>query len=409
MDVQPEGKKVTAGVRAARSTRSPRTSSRSSRTSSRAASASRPQPQPNQPGGVATSSTPSRASSATCARTRSSSTRREDDIARDPGARRAPRHARSSITNQPRARDPAEEPRGRGDGQVLQTLIDATTLFGSSGGSLGSISTRPHGTAARTPARSPGPPAPARPSPRAAPSNEEKPAVVADKASNSLIIAASKEQFDRLKHVIDADRRPEVAGADRGGARSSSRSTTRSASRSSSAGLDDNGLEPHGGPSGFGGTYFGQTEFADRDGDGYVHRPRPALRRRDGGAAPTGLVGGIFASGQVPFIFRVAQHDHAKTRVLQLPSIVTTDNEEATIRVLDEQATTEQHGQRAAATRPAASAASRRRAPRSRSARTSPTTTTCCSTSTSRSPASRASRRCSATARSPPTSSGATS
>ena len=42
----------------------------------------------------------------------------------------------------------------------------------------------------------------------------------------------------------------------------------------------------------------------------------------------------------MPLIYR-ALNTIKKTRVLQLPSIVTTDNEEATIRVLDEQATTD--------------------------------------------------------------------
>ena len=104
------------------------------------------------------------------------------------------------------------------------------------------------------------------------------------------------------------------------------------------AGMDDNGLKNGAPASFFGGTNYGLTTFADRDGDGtFTDRIPPFVA--EGGNAPTGVIGGIFASGQVPFIYR-ALNTVRKTRVLQLPSIVTTDNEEATIRVLDEQATT---------------------------------------------------------------------
>jgi type II secretory pathway component GspD/PulD (secretin) len=59
-----------------------------------------------------------------------------------------------------------------------------------------------------------------------------------------------------------------------------------------------------------------------------------------GGASPGGVIGGVFAAGQVPLIYN-ALDTIKKTKILQLPSIVTTDNQEATIEVKDEQAVTE--------------------------------------------------------------------
>ena len=59
-----------------------------------------------------------------------------------------------------------------------------------------------------------------------------------------------------------------------------------------------------------------------------------------GGPAPTGLVGGIFALGQIPLLFNLL-NTVSQTRILQLPSIVAADNEEAVIRVLERQATSQ--------------------------------------------------------------------
>lgn len=221
--------------------------------------------------------------------------------------------------------------------QVLQTLIDGTTLFGSSGGvSSSSSSRRTGGTTNRNTGATPRTPVTSVPG-GASPEDEEKPAVVADKASNSLIIAASQDQFNRLKSVIEQiDVRKSQVLIEAALVELSLDDSYRFAVEL--AGLDNNGLKDGAGPSFFGGTNYGLTTFADRDGDGtFTDRIPPFVA--EGGNAPTGVVGGIFASGQVPFIYR-ALNTVRKTRVLQLPSIVTTDNEEATIRVLDEQATT---------------------------------------------------------------------
>lgn len=221
--------------------------------------------------------------------------------------------------------------------QVLQTLIDGTTLFGTSGGVSSSASARRTSGGNRTSTTAPRTPTGAAPGASANPEDEEKPAVVAEKASNSLIIAASKEQYERLKMIIEEiDRRKQQVLIEAALVELSLDDSFRFAVEI--AGLDDNGLNKGGDASLFGGTSFGLTEFADRDGDGtFTDRLPPYIV--SGGAAPTGVSGGIFASGQVPFIYR-ALATTRKTRVLQLPSVVTTDNEEATIKVLEEQATT---------------------------------------------------------------------
>lgn len=223
--------------------------------------------------------------------------------------------------------------------QVLQSLIEGTTLFGGAttgtfGGSRrpGTTGTRP-GTSAPRPAGGPTPPG------AVSPEMQEKPTVVAEEASNSLIIAAGEQQFKDLEiiiNLIDVPKSQVLIEA------ALIELTLDDAYKFAVelAGLDDNGLGgSDAAASAFGGTTFGLTEFADRDGDGlFTDRLPPFIST--GGVAPTGLIGGIFASGQAPLVFR-ALNTVTKTRVLQLPSVVTSDNVEAEIKVLDEQPTTD--------------------------------------------------------------------
>jgi general secretion pathway protein D len=221
---------------------------------------------------------------------------------------------------------------------VLQTLIDGTTLFGASGGTFGTGARRTTSGPTRTTSTTRGPTGPVPPGVATSPEQQEKPTVVADEASNSLIIAASASQFADLKLIIQQiDIRKSQVLIEAALIELSLEDAYRFAVEL--AGLDDNGTNPHAGPSAFGGTSFGLTEFGDRDGDGLFTDRLPGFIL-NGGAAPTGAVGGIFAAGQVPLIYR-ALNTITKTRVLQLPSVVTSDNEEATIAVLEEQATTD--------------------------------------------------------------------
>ncbi len=223
--------------------------------------------------------------------------------------------------------------------QVLTSLIEGTTLFGTSGGGSYSGSTRrtPSSTGGRAPSPRPSGGA-TPPSGGGSPEQQEKPTVVAEEASNSLIIAAGERQFNDLETII---KQIDVAKSQVLIEAALIELTLDDAYKFAVelAGLDDNGLKANGGASGFGGTTFGLTEFADRNGDGlFTDRLPPFVSA--GGAAPTGLIGGIFASGQAPLVFR-ALNTVTKTRVLQLPSIVTSDNVDASIAVLDEQPTTD--------------------------------------------------------------------
>jgi general secretion pathway protein D len=222
--------------------------------------------------------------------------------------------------------------------QVLTSLIEGTTLFGASAGGLSTSSRRTTGTSGRTTGPTPRPAGATNPNLVTSPENQEKPVVVADEASNSLIIAAGAEQFRQLELIIkEIDVRKMQVLIEAALIELSLDDSFKFAVELGM--LDDNGLGAHAGPSGFGGTSFGLTEYFDRDEDGlFTDRLPPFVGT--GGASPTGIIGGIFAAGQVPLIYR-ALNTVKCTRVLQMPSIVTADNEDATIKVLDEQATTD--------------------------------------------------------------------
>lgn len=222
--------------------------------------------------------------------------------------------------------------------QVLTSLIEGTSLFGTTGGGVGGSSNRrTTGGGRSTSGTGTRPNVPVNPNITQSPEQQEKPTVVADEASNSLIIAAGELQYKQIERIIDEiDLRKKQVLIEAALIELSLDDSFKFAVELGA--LDDNGLGAHAGPSGFAGTNFGLTEFADKDGDlRFTDRIPPFVNV--GGAAPTGLIGGIFAAGQVPLIYR-ALNTVKRTRVLQLPSIVTADNEEATIKVLDEQATT---------------------------------------------------------------------
>jgi general secretion pathway protein D len=208
--------------------------------------------------------------------------------------------------------------------EVLQALIEQSTFFGTGAGATGGGTGRPAG------GRPPGSEVPAE--------DQEKPAVVADVASNSLLIAATPRQYEELKRIIaQIDvKKPQVLIE-----AALIELTLEDAYRwqVELGAADDAGLVSDDAVSGFGFTTFGLQEFADKDGDTFFTDRIPGFVNQ-GGAAPTGLVGGIFAAGQVPLIFNLLNSIET-SRILQLPSIVTADNEEAVIRVLDRQATSQ--------------------------------------------------------------------
>ncbi len=212
--------------------------------------------------------------------------------------------------------------------EVISSLIEATSLFGSASGTGGAgANNRPGG----------------RPTPRGGDGgdvrDEEKPAVVADIKSNSLIIAATERQFEQIKRIIEEiDIKKSQVLIEAALIELSLDDAYR---LSVELGLaDPNGLVNNDEVSGFGGTQYGLTTFADKDGDTFFTDRIPPFVDSDANDPPTGLVGGIFAFGQVPLIFNVL-NTISRTRILQLPSIVTADNEEAFIEVKDQQSTTQ--------------------------------------------------------------------
>jgi general secretion pathway protein D len=206
--------------------------------------------------------------------------------------------------------------------EVLTTLIEAASIFGVASGSTTGSTGRPRsGTTAAGGERHS--------------REEEKPAVVADVKSNSLIIAATKRQFEELQRVIEAiDIKKDQVLIEAALIELTLDDSYRLAIELGLA--DDEGLDGDG-AGGFGFTSFGQTVFADKDGDTFFTDRIPPFIDSDATSAPSGLVGGIFAFGQVPLIFNVL-NSVSQSRILQLPSIVTADNEEAVIEVKDEQA-----------------------------------------------------------------------
>ena len=208
--------------------------------------------------------------------------------------------------------------------EVLSSLIEAASVFGTGAASTSTGAARPR----------PGTTSGATSNPR----DEEKPAVVADVKSNSLIIAATKRQFEELKRVIDEiDIKKDQVLIEAALIELTLDDSYRLAIELGLA--DDAGVVKKDAVSGFGFTNFGQTVFADKNGDTFFTDRIPPFVDSDSNSAPSGLVGGIFAFGQVPLIFNVL-NSVTQSRILQLPSLVTADNEEAVIEVTDEQAYT---------------------------------------------------------------------
>jgi len=204
---------------------------------------------------------------------------------------------------------------------VLSTLIEAASIFGTAAGAGGTGGGRPRSTGARAPSNA---------------REEEKPAVVADVKSNSLIIAATKRQFEELQRVIDEiDIKKDQVLIEAALIELTLDDSYKLAIELGIA--EDGGLTHDDQVSAFGFTSFGQTQFADTNGDTFFTDRIPPFVNSGDTPAPTGLVGGIFAFGQVPLIFNVL-NSITQSRILQLPSLVTADNEEAVIEVKDEQA-----------------------------------------------------------------------
>ncbi|MSR48120.1 MAG: hypothetical protein EXS13_13855 [Planctomycetes bacterium] len=197
---------------------------------------------------------------------------------------------------------------------VLQSVVDGSRTSGSS-------SRRGGGAAGGGP-----PSAGAQPSGGSSGGTGEQPVVIVpDVDTNSLVITASKTRYAQLLEIMKRlDVRPhqvliqaalieitdslnEILGVEL-------------------AGVDANATSK----SGFGITSFGLTSLVDTDGDGF-----PDSRSLNDPLSK-GLTGGIFdpTDFALPFVLQ-AVATSSNSNILSLPSILTNDNEEATVTAQD--------------------------------------------------------------------------
>ncbi|HEX5135831.1 MAG TPA: hypothetical protein VFY93_02585, partial [Planctomycetota bacterium] len=101
-------------------------------------------------------------------------------------------------------------------------------------------------------------------------------------------------------------------------------------------GIDEGGLTSDT-PSGFGVTNWGLSTFEDTDNDGIPDINVPTALTEPGG----GLVAGIFRNGGIPVLLHAVQRLN-NAKILSMPSVVTYENESATITSQQQQPVSEQ-------------------------------------------------------------------
>jgi len=152
-----------------------------------------------------------------------------------------------------------------------------------------------------------------------------QPQVVPDGVSNSLIIAANRRTIVALKDIItqlDIPKDQVLLEA-----------TLISLTRTDDfelgvelTGIDKTGLTSST-ASGFGVTNWGLSTFEDTNNDGIPDINVPTNLTQEGG----GLVAGIFRSGGIPILLQAVQRLN-NAKILSMPSVVTYENESATIK-----------------------------------------------------------------------------
>ncbi len=167
---------------------------------------------------------------------------------------------------------------------------------------------------------------------------EQQPTVVADEASNSLIITASKSRYAQVLEIIkrlDIRRRQvlietalvEISGTlnERLGVELGYVSVDETPSKDSNRG--------------FGVSSFGLSTLTDTDGDGIVDFRVP-FGLSDGASGTSGITAGIFSGKDfaVPLVIN-ALKSTGDANVLSMPSVLVNDNEEAVISSTDERPT----------------------------------------------------------------------
>ncbi|MHC4957863.1 MAG: secretin N-terminal domain-containing protein, partial [Planctomycetota bacterium] len=167
-------------------------------------------------------------------------------------------------------------------------------------------------------------------------SNQElEPQVVPDPATNSLILAAERKVLGALKDIIKQLDMPKDQVLIEATMITLQRTDDFQLGVELVA-IDEGGLSSDS-ASGFGVTNFGLSTFEDTDGDLIPDINLPTALSNPGG----GLVAGIFRNGGIPVMLNAVQRlNHAK--IQSMPSIVTYDNETATLEALTEQPTGQQ-------------------------------------------------------------------
>ena len=160
--------------------------------------------------------------------------------------------------------------------------------------------------------------------------NAVEPQVVADSATNSLVIAANRRTIVALKDIIaqlDIPKDQVLIEA-----------TLISLQRQDDfqlgielVGIDTTGLNGNT-ASGFGVTNFGLSTFEDTNNDGIPDINVPTNLTREGG----GFAAGIFRNGGIPILLQAVQRLN-NAKVISMPSIVTYENSSATLRALNEE------------------------------------------------------------------------
>lgn len=165
---------------------------------------------------------------------------------------------------------------------------------------------------------------------------EQPVSVVADEASNSLVITASKSRYAQVLEVIkrlDVRRRQVLI---------ESALVEISGSLNHALGvelgyvsLDDSG-NPDLSTGGFGLSNFGLSTLEDLNDDGIADRRIP-IGLGDGFSDISGITAGIFGGKdfQVPIILNALQNT-TDANVLSMPSVLVNDNEKANIKTKDE-------------------------------------------------------------------------
>lgn len=161
-------------------------------------------------------------------------------------------------------------------------------------------------------------------------SRDNEVVVVPDETTNSLLIAASRRRYEEVLELIQRlDRRQEQVLIE-------TALIELSGSDTLDIGVELGGADlPGSGTGSFGLTSFGLSTFSDSDGDGVFDQRIPNDTAR-------GITAGLLDGNNfnLPAMI-VALKGRTDTNVLNIPSVLVTNNGSATVKTLDEQPTTQ--------------------------------------------------------------------